>query len=204
MVILNQIQIVKNNPIMNHFSIKKLLLNLFIPFMILSCVNGQDVQKIDSNQFKKFALNDKITLKSLINVAGDWQTLKEQLGQPTEQRCEERDPILGFEPTCTFQYSGLVINYTDVGNGIELATAELTNSEAFLSYENIKLRVGTSILKLQDLFPEAYQKRRSVTNNDVTRHFIQLNIKNSDTYLSFQYSMSTNKVTRIKLLRIIT
>lgn len=197
-------QIVKINIIMNYLSIKSLTINLLVPFMILSCVYGQDVEKIENSQFEKFELNNKIKLKTLIDIAGDWQTLKDHLGQPSEQECEQRNPILGFEPSCTFRYNGLVINYTDVGNGIELANAELSNSKAFLNYEGRQIRVGDSVSKLQELFPEAYKKRHTVTNNDVTRHFIQLNVKSSVTYLSFQYNMETKKINLIKLLRIIT
>jgi len=50
--------------------------------------------------------------------------------------CKEGDPFMGIEPYCSFTYDGLRINYTSVGNGVELSSLKLTDDSAFLNYES--------------------------------------------------------------------
>lgn len=183
---------------------KKLIQITFTLILGFQCTHAQQIATINYNDFKSITLNGQITLDGLISVAGNWPSLKNQLGQPIDEDCDERNPVLGFEPSCRFTYPDLVINYTDVGNGVELANATLTGSNAYLKYKGTKIRVGDSINKLQSLFPEAYSKRGSITDEGVTRYFVRLNVNGSTTYLTFQYNDSSNEIVKISLFRILS
>lgn len=183
---------------------KNIIIFLTVLMSLPNCSMAQDSQQISYRSFKEFELNNVVTLNKLIDVKGNWSIITEALGQPQSKECKEYQEILGFETTCDFFYPGIEIYYTNVGQGVELSTLELTTNEAFLHYKGSKIRIGDPITVLQNSFPEAYQKRGPVTNGGKTRYIISLNVNKSITYLSFRYSNNTKKITEIKLFQILT
>jgi len=183
-------------------TMKNIVILILFLTCLITCSNAQESQQIDS--INEFYLNGKISLVDLLFVEGEWSVITESLGQPKSKECKEYQEILGFETTCDFFYPGIEIHYTNVGQGVELSSLELTTNDAFLQYKGSKIRVGDPITALQNLFPEAYQKRGPVTNGGKTRYIISLNVNKSITYLSFRYSNNTKKITEIKLFQILT
>lgn len=179
---------------------KKLSAIIITVLLTFSCAQAQDAEQIDYNQFTEFTINNQITIVELVNLESDWEFLKESLSNPVSEDCKEGDSFMGIEPYCNFTYNGLKINYTSVGNGVELSSIKITNDSAFLMYENVELRVGDSISKISSLFPEAYINRGQVETN----HVIRLNIAGSVANISFRYDPIDEKITEIRFVQVLT
>jgi hypothetical protein len=176
---------------------------LLLVFQLLNEAYAQESAQISYQEFKTITLNNQITLDDLILLDGNWEQLKTALGQPINQECVEKDPFLGFDEYCEFHYDGLKIYYIDVGNGAELAKISLTNQSVYLTYQNVEIRTGYPVSVLQPLFPQAYHQRGAVSSGGETRYFIQLNVNQSITYLSFQYNPANNTIVEISLIQIL-
>ena len=111
--------------------INKIWIVLYLTFLPFSIAQAQDAEQIDHNQFTKFSINNQITIVELVSLASNWEFLKDSLGDPASEDCKEGDSFMGIEPHCSFTYDGLEINYTSVGNGVELSSITITNDSAF-------------------------------------------------------------------------
>jgi len=180
--------------------INKIWIVLYFTFLPFSIAQAQDAEQIDHNQFTKFSINSQITLERLVNLEGNWEFLKDSLDDPVSEDCKEGDSFMGIEPHCSFTYDGLGINYTSVGNGIELSSIKITDDRVYLVYESVELRVGDSISKLAPLFPEAYDNRGQIDTN----HVIRLNIAGSVANISFRYNPKDDKITEIRFVQVLT
>lgn len=183
---------------------KSFLFIVALFFSVIVELNAQDPANLTSQDFSSIMLNDQMLLTDLIGIDGDYNHLKNELGQPLAEECNNDMVVLGMEPSCTFLYPGLEILYTDVGNGPELAEAIISGPGSHLTYQGVEIRVGDPVSKLQTLFPEAYSLRGPVTHGGVTRYYVQLNVAGSVTNLSFRYNNTTQTIAEIILLRIIT
>ncbi|WP_340106595.1 hypothetical protein [Rhodohalobacter sp. 8-1] len=180
--------------------IEKIWIVLFFTFLPIGFTQAQIAEKIDYEQFKNFSIHDQITIERLVNLEGNWEFLKDSLGEPVSEDCKEGDSFMGIESYCSFTYDGLEINYTSVGNGVELSSVKITNDNAFLMYENIELRVDDSISKIAPLFPEAYDNRGLIDTN----HVIKLNVAGSVANISFLYDPIDEKITEIRFVQVLT
>ena len=181
------------------------ILCLIIYFTIANCAHAQEEEQISTEQFLQLSVNGSISVASLSQLDGDWETLKEALGEPLEEDCKEYSAILGFETTCDFLYDGLEILYANVGRGPELAEIVITNSTPFLEYEGTKLRVGDPVSRLEPHFPEAYVNRGPLENAEGhTSYFVRLNIAGSVSNLYFEYDVETQNITEIVFYKILT
>jgi len=189
---------------MNTVKLKNMKTKLYAITIIflftLSCAQAQDAEQIDHNQFTKFSINNQITIVELVSLDSNWEFLKESLGSPISEDCKEGDSFMGIEPHCSYTYDGLKINYTSVGNGVELSSIKITNDSAHIMYENVELHVGDSISKLAPLFPEAYENRGQIETN----HLIRLNIAGSVANISFRYNQVDEKITEIRFIQVLT
>jgi len=167
-------------------------------------LKAQEAAIFDGVEFGNIMLNDQMPLISLIGINGDYTRLKNELGQPIDEERNDDKVILGMEPSYTFYYPDMEIHYTDVGNGPELATAEITGPGSHLTYQGVEIRVGDPLNKLQPLFPEAYEKRGGITHRDTTTYAVRLNVGGSITGLSFHYNNSTQVITKIRLIQVLT
>jgi len=116
--------------------VKKIWIVVLFTFLPIDFAQGQKAEEIDYEQFKKFSINDQNTIEELVDLESNWEFLKASLGNPLSEDCKEGDPFMGIEPYCSFTYDGLRINYTSVGNGVELSSLKLTDDSAFLNYES--------------------------------------------------------------------
>lgn len=180
--------------------IKKFRIVLYFTFLQIGIVQAQEAELIDHDQFTKFIVNDHITIFELVTLESNWEFLKDSLGDPVSESCKEGDLFMGFEPYCNFTYNGLKINYTSVGNGVELSSIKITNDSAYLMYENVELRVGDSISKIAPLFTEAYNNRGQIETN----HAIKLNVDGSVANISFRYDPIDEKITEIRFVQVLT
>lgn len=183
---------------MKTFKTTSLLLTVIL-FLSAQTTIAQQTS-IDHNQFTKFSINNQITIEKLVNLEGNWEFLKGSLGDPVIEDCKEGDSFMGIEPHCSFTYDGLEINYTSVGNGVELSSVKITDDSAFLMYDNVKLRVGDSISKIAPIFPEAYDNRGQIETN----HVIRLNIAGSVANISFHYNPIDDIITEIRFVQVLT
>lgn len=165
-----------------------------------SCAYAQDAEQIDHTQFSKFIVNDHISIVELVTLESNWAFLKDSLGDPLTEDCKEGDAFMGIEPHCSYTYDGLEINYTSVGNGVELSSINMTNDSAYLMYENVELRVGDSISKIAPLFAEAYNNRGQID----TKHVIKLNVAGSVANITFRYDPVDDKITEIRFVQVLT
>jgi len=180
--------------------IKKIWIVVLCAFLPIGFAQAQDAEQIDHNQFTKFSINNQITIEKLVNLKGNWEFLKDSLGDPVSEDCREGDSFMGIEPHCSFTYDGLEINYTSVGNGVELSSIKITYDRVYLVYVRVELRVGDSISKLAPLFPEAYDNRGQIETN----HVIRLNIAGSVANISFRYDPIDEKITEIRFIQVLT
>lgn len=183
------------------------VLLIFFPafFVVTNCTEAQEPEQISFEQGNQFSVSSTISLNSLVSLEGDWIHLKEVLGEPVEENCQEYNSLLGFEPACSFAYDGLEINYANVGNGIELASVKLTNDTPFLEYEDTAIRVGDPISSLEPLFPEAYANRGPIHNSSgESLYWIHLNIGGSVAYISFRYDPNSVIIEEISFTQVLT
>src|SRR6056297_337771 len=180
----------------------KTILSAIIITVLLtcSCAQAQDAEQIDHNQFTKFIVNDQISIVELVALESNWPFLKDSLGDPLTEDCKEGDAFMGIEPHCSYTYDGLEINYTSVGNGVELSSIKMSNDSAYLVYENVKLRVGDSISKIAPLFTEAYNNRGQIDTN----HVIRLNVTGTVANITFRYDPVDDKITEIRFVQVLT
>ncbi|MDZ7755115.1 hypothetical protein [Rhodohalobacter sp.] len=107
-----------NTKLITH--LKKICIAVFFTFLPIGFAHAQIAEKMNYDQFKNFSINNQITVVKLVNLDSNWEFLKESLGSPISEDCKEGDAFMGIEPYCSFMYDGLKINYTSVGNGVEL------------------------------------------------------------------------------------
>jgi len=188
----------ENTKLITH--LKKICIAVFFTFSPIGFAQAQIAEKMDYEQFKNFSINSQITIFELVSLESNWESLKESLGSPISEDCKEGDSFMGIEPHCSFTYDGLEINYTSVGNGVELSSIKINNDSAHIMYENVELHVGDSISKLAPLFPEAYENRGQIETN----HLIRLNIAGSVANISFHYNPVDKKITEIRFVQVLT
>jgi len=167
-------------------------------------LKAQEAAIFDGVEFGNIMLNDQMPLISLIGINGDYTRLKNELGQPIDEERNDDKAILGMEPSYKFYYPDMVISYTDVGSGPELAKAKITGPGSHLTCQGVEIRVGVPVSKLQPLFPEAFSLRGPVTHGGITRYYVQLNVAGSITYLTFRYSNTTQTIVEVELWQILT
>jgi hypothetical protein len=187
-----------------NYTFKYTSILIFLFSITIPNAYSQDFEILDYDQFQNFEINGKVTFVQLIDNAGKWDKIKQYLGEPDSEESIPRPEILGYKPTKIFNYDGLIIKYIDMGNNFELSTLTIHNNSPYLSFYSTIFRVGDNISKIKSVFPEAYQKKHSITTNKGTNYLIKLNINNSVTYIIFKYNSSNNNITEIKLMGILT
>lgn len=159
----------------------KSLLPIFLTIFI-----SQGYGVITISDFESTTINQSISLDELLNIDGNWTELKNKLGQPNSEKCE--DQIV--ERVCNFNYAGAEIRYTDLLDDFYLSKATFTKSNFVFRIKGVDIKTGDSIEKLSNIFPNEYKK--GLGSNRVLFH-----IADAEVSLSFNFEPNTNKITEI-------
>ncbi|MDT8370306.1 MAG: hypothetical protein RQ745_13950 [Longimicrobiales bacterium] len=166
--------------------------------------NAQVPQQVTSAEFFAAKVNGHTNLQDFATHSDDRDRLKVTMGQPTSEVCE----TTMVETTCTIEWDGISVLYTDIAGNVEedltLFTLTLTGSASFLDYGGTTVRVGDPISRLRQIFPEAYENR----GNDCPaspgypscNHAVLVNHSDFDS-LMFTYNPSTLVVEEISWAR---
>ncbi|KYG71598.1 hypothetical protein EV198_2147 [Roseivirga ehrenbergii] len=165
-------------------------MKFLLPIFILTTLFGQGYGVITISDFASIKINQSISLDELLNIDENWSELKNKLGQPSTEKCEDQF----VEQVCNFTYAGATVKYTDLLGDFYLSKASFTKSSFVFRIKGVDVKVGDSISKLSNIFPNEYQK--GLSSNRLLFHVADMDIS-----LSFNFNPSTNKISEILIFQ---
>lgn len=133
----------------------KTVVLITLPLGAPTAASAQVAQEIPFEEFQQFMLNGSVELWDLQEVAGNWPSLKNLMGNPEAESCE--DLVLGED--CTFSWPGVTTRYTNAVTGDWEVHYVLILNGSSLKYGTVTISPGDSIAKISGIFPEAYAER---------------------------------------------
>ena len=182
---------------MNKFFYKNTV--LFLLTIVCTEVCAQNYGKISYSEFQKINIDTKVHLYEASKIHSNFSALRvtlSNLGIPSIDECIS--DIIGS--SCTFDYNGLLFDYVDVGNGLELAEMEISSKSHSITIDGITVKIDDNISVIANVFDSAYRQRGMLNG----KYAVRVNINNSTSNLIFEYNPSSLKIISVRYFNVVT
>lgn len=132
-------------------------------------------------------------------IDGSWSQIVSFLGISSPS-CNNNDA----GNNCYFRQAGIEIYFSDRLGDFTMGKLSIDSQNFGMKLNGNTIKVGDDISKISLVHQEAYNKRHSMSTRNGNIHQVLFRLEYVDTTISFEYDISTNKITLIEVFSPLT